>query len=546
MHHAQENDQRPLVLLLAARRAERHPRLAVAQREAGRQRGARPLAAAPGCSASPSLQPEHLPARAHAEAEFRDHRRGLQPAAGRRGADHVAVRSITSRWQVSAPITPSRATVGSPAPGARSSQHGARVGGVVIDPSAYGRASCRAAAPAMRCGRPACGVPRCSRPTAASSSGTVDEIRIAVIGLAIGVGELGAFHHGVDELGAERIHRADIEAAQQRELLQEHRPLAPRSAFQHGVAVIVVARPAPPPSPTSAAKSSAASRPRWRRPVTSSTSVVRKKRSTASATKPRYQALRAASMRASRVAAGRLAADALARSRPAPGGRTARPGAGTLPPGRNTAAERFPFLLEQRPHALDRGADARHDVDAVRRVADGERQHVGKFPGAPVAQQQAPGVERAGHHRRQQAGRRDQIEVRGRGTSPASRPAARRPGRRSPAASGVRAECRMIGASPPGPFRCGSATCRVNAAAAGGVERVAAAFQHRHADLAGDPVRAGDHAEGAGDFRAGGEHANSRGCIARRLAAGCAPSTQGTVGCWCWWSARAGPARTRC
>ena len=44
MHHAQEKDQRPLVLLLAARRAERHPRLAVAQRETGRQRGARPLA----------------------------------------------------------------------------------------------------------------------------------------------------------------------------------------------------------------------------------------------------------------------------------------------------------------------------------------------------------------------------------------------------------------------------------------------------------------------------------------------------------------------
>ena len=31
-------------------------------------------------------------------------------------------RSITSRWQVSAPITPSRATVGSPAPGARVSR----------------------------------------------------------------------------------------------------------------------------------------------------------------------------------------------------------------------------------------------------------------------------------------------------------------------------------------------------------------------------------------------------------------------------------------
>ena len=41
----------------------------------------------------------------------------------------------------------------------------------------------------------------------------------------------------------------------------------------------------------------------------------------------------------------------------------------------------------------------------------------------------------------------------------------------------------------------------------GGVERVAAALQHRHADLARDPVRAGDDTERAGDLRAGGEHA---------------------------------------
>ena len=36
------------------------------------------------------LEPEHLRAAAEAEAEFRDHRRGLQPAAGRRRRDHVA------------------------------------------------------------------------------------------------------------------------------------------------------------------------------------------------------------------------------------------------------------------------------------------------------------------------------------------------------------------------------------------------------------------------------------------------------------------------
>ena len=40
----QEQQQRPLVLLVAAGRAERHIRLAVAEREPRRQGGARPLA----------------------------------------------------------------------------------------------------------------------------------------------------------------------------------------------------------------------------------------------------------------------------------------------------------------------------------------------------------------------------------------------------------------------------------------------------------------------------------------------------------------------
>ena len=40
-----------------------------------------------------------------------------------------------------------------------------------------------------------------------------------------------------------------------------------------------------------------------------------------------------------------------------------------------------------------------------------------------------------------------------------------------------------------------------------GVEGVAAALQHRHADRGRDPVRRGDDAEGAVDFRTGGEAA---------------------------------------
>ena len=87
--HAQEEDQRPLVLLLAAWRAEGHPGGAVVQGEAGGQRGARPLARHQAVGQA-GLEPEHLAARAHREAQAGNDRGGLQPSARRRGADHVA------------------------------------------------------------------------------------------------------------------------------------------------------------------------------------------------------------------------------------------------------------------------------------------------------------------------------------------------------------------------------------------------------------------------------------------------------------------------
>ena len=178
-----------------------------------------------------------------------------------------------------------------------------------------------------------------------------------------------------------------------------------------------------------------------------------------------------------------------------------------LPPGRNTAAL-VGHSSSNSGRTLSMVArDARHERDAVAGVADGVGEHVGQLPGAPVAQQQAPGAERAGHHGGQQAGAGDQVEAELARSARASPAGGRRPGRRRRAACRLAALCRMIGASPPGPFRCGSATCRVKAAAHGGVERVAAALQHRHADLAREPVRAGDDAERAGDLGAGGEHA---------------------------------------
>src|SRR6202521_3218134 len=89
MDVAQEELGRPLVLLIAARRAPGEIGFAVAQRQRRRERGARALTGRKrGWVAR--LEPEHLRPRAEAESEFRNDRGGLQPAAGRGRGDHVA------------------------------------------------------------------------------------------------------------------------------------------------------------------------------------------------------------------------------------------------------------------------------------------------------------------------------------------------------------------------------------------------------------------------------------------------------------------------
>ena len=68
---AHEELRRPLVLLVAAGRAPGEVGLAIAQRERRRERGARPLARRERGRMA-FLQPEHLRARAEAEAELRE------------------------------------------------------------------------------------------------------------------------------------------------------------------------------------------------------------------------------------------------------------------------------------------------------------------------------------------------------------------------------------------------------------------------------------------------------------------------------------------
>src|SRR5215469_3683801 len=88
-HMVQEKGNRPLVLLVAARRAEGKIRCAVSQHQTRRQ--CRPRAAPGSQRASQSgRESEHLRSGSQAEAKARNDWRALQPAAAWRRGNHVA------------------------------------------------------------------------------------------------------------------------------------------------------------------------------------------------------------------------------------------------------------------------------------------------------------------------------------------------------------------------------------------------------------------------------------------------------------------------
>src|SRR5204863_1851864 len=84
----EEGLERPLILLVAARRAEGKMRIAAPGDERRRERRPRALARLERVR-EPFLEPKHLRARAETESELGDHRRTPQPAAARGRGDHV-------------------------------------------------------------------------------------------------------------------------------------------------------------------------------------------------------------------------------------------------------------------------------------------------------------------------------------------------------------------------------------------------------------------------------------------------------------------------
>jgi hypothetical protein len=193
----------------------------------------------------------------------------------------------------------------------------------------------------------------------------------------------------------------------------------------------------------------------------------------ASATKPRYQASRARSIR--------------------------RPAVGKIDRGRAR-----PLPAKHVGHDADRLTNAARHRVAVLGIADRRPQDLAERHRPVIAQQPHPGTERSRHRSGEQPGARDQIEAelaeprdrRGLGcnTLPANHVAA------------------AIGLAPHQHRRLteravGARLDHLQCEAGGGrrVERVAAFFEHAHADGRSQPMGRGDDAEGAADLGSGGK-----------------------------------------
>src|SRR5919197_3988260 len=237
MNVAHEQLRRPLILLVAAGRTPGEIRLAVAQRERGRERGARPLAGSKRRRMT-LLQPEHLRARAEAEAELGNDGRRLQPAAGRRRRyrvagriDDIEMHGIAAHLADASDgrLARAHAADGAALPLLATQLHhraetGDRAGpqferGLLVDELA----------PLLVVG---VGKERRGR--------HFDKIGIAIEFFAIGVGELRALDQEVDEIGARGIGAVEVETLEQRQLLQHHRTLRPWARLADGVAAVVV------------------------------------------------------------------------------------------------------------------------------------------------------------------------------------------------------------------------------------------------------------------------------------------------------------------
>jgi hypothetical protein len=236
MQMAQGESQGPLVLIVAAGRTEHHVGRAVAQYQIDRQRRARPSAGRERRRKA-LFEPEHLGAAGQAETELRDGGGGVQPTARGRRRDHVAVtvddiemtgvagRGIGFHGRFAA--AEGRVPDGLAAHRGRQIDSAAVAGNRSRSQLERGLFRDKAPAPVVVVGGKQ-GLDR-----------HLDEIGIAIEGLAVRESELRGLGDRVDEFGTHRVHGSQVGLCQQRQLLQEHRSLAPNSVLAEGMAVII-------------------------------------------------------------------------------------------------------------------------------------------------------------------------------------------------------------------------------------------------------------------------------------------------------------------
>ena len=268
----------------------------------------------------------------------------------------------------------------------------------------------------------------------------------------------------MNEFGACGIEPVELKSLQQRELLQHHRALAPDAGLADGVAAVIVGQRRLdgrlPARHVVATQHAAMRRAADVHDVLRAAELV--DRFGDKAMRPRFA--RAFDLRDA-VGAGafRLLQDAGIGFREFLVGEQ-RAGFGHFIVRQIDRGRGGPVLPEQLLDDLDRCRCAFDQRIAVAGIGDGRFEHVAQPQRAVVAQQQHPGFERAGNAGRQQPGAGHHLQAFA---------AIMRDGRAGgagpwPQITSVRprlVSCTMIGTSPPGPFRCGSTTCSVNAVA---------------------------------------------------------------------------------
>ena len=323
-------------------------------------------------------------------------------------------------------------------------------------------------------------------------------IGVAVIGLAVGPGELDRLDHGVGKPLTQRVHRRQVEILQDLQRLQQHRPLPPRARLADRPAVV-----------RDAGRGLVGGLP-------------------AGQVRAGEQRAVALAGHVHHLCISEVVGDGVGHEAVAPRG-----AGGVDPSGAGAAfggldkpligrgevgvaeqrqrlgccAVRAPDRVRAGPVRREEtlepcdGPDHRcqHRV-TVGEIADGRRQNLRQLHASVIAQEQEPAVEGAGHHGGKQPRAGDQpVDARGPHRLDAGgggRHALRAKHARLTVARRVE-QHRQIARR--------TVEMRLDhlqdeARGHRGVERVAALLEDRHADRRGDPVGRGHHAEGAADL----------------------------------------------